>query len=126
METGDYLDLYNGTYEAVLHSINPALVDMGANLKCNISDIFIPATDEIPTRRTFIYHVRHLNASAELIVGLWCIGLKRSRVRLDATTQRGVRSAILPLVHRYRADIVFSMRRINAHFATDSFFTLNH
>ena len=71
--------MYNDMDEAVLHSINPALVDMGAKLKLNISDIFTPAADEIPARRTFISRVIHLKASSEIISDLWCIGLKRSR-----------------------------------------------
>ena len=64
--------------EGVLHSINPAWVEFGANLKRNISEINTPANDEIPVRRTFVSHARHLEASAELISDLWCIGIKRA------------------------------------------------
>ena len=52
-DTGGYLYLDNGTDEAVLHSINLALVDMGAKLRRKISDIVTPAADEIPARRNF-------------------------------------------------------------------------
>ena len=52
-ETGDDFYLDTGTDEAEIHSINPALVKMGANSKHNISEIVIPAADEISARRTF-------------------------------------------------------------------------
>ena len=45
MDTGDYSYLDNGTDEAVLHSINPALVKMGDKLKSYISEIFTPDAD---------------------------------------------------------------------------------
>ena len=45
--------MYNDMDEAVLHSINLALVDMGAKLRRKISDIVTPAAYETPARRTF-------------------------------------------------------------------------
>ena len=38
----------NSNDEAVLHSINPELVELGAKLKRKISEITTPANDEIP------------------------------------------------------------------------------
>ena len=100
---------------------------MSAKRKSNISDIVKLAVDEIPERRYFFPHARHFKASDKLMVDLWYFGLKISRATLRYTTQRGVRSDILPLGRRYRADRVFIMRRLNAHFASETFFwTLNH
>ena len=113
----------NSTDESVLQSINPALVEFGAKLKRKISEITTPANDEIPSRRTFVSHARHFKESAELIDELWCIGINISQATLGATTQRGIKSAILPLARRYRADRVFSMRWLNARFATDTLFS---
>ena len=107
----------NSTEEAVLHSINPKIVKMGAKLKRNISDIVAPAAYEIPARRTFIFYSIHLEASADLVSDLWCISLKIYQATLGVTTQRGVRSDILPLARRYRADRVLSMILLNARFA---------
>ena len=90
------------------------LVELGANPKQNISEITTTSSDEIPERRTFFSHARHLKASAELISDLWCIVLKRAQATLGTTTQRGIRYAILKLARRYRDDRVFSMRRLNA------------
>ena len=99
------------------------LVELGDNLKRKISEITTPANDEIPERRTFISHARQLKASADLIADLWCIGPTRSQATLGATMQRGIRSAILPLARRYNSDRVFSMRGLNARFATDTLFS---
>ena len=96
---------------------------MVAKLKRKISEITTPANDEIPARRTFVSHARHLKASAKLISDLWRIGLKRSQATVGVTTQRETRSAILPLSRRYRADRVFSMCRLNVRFATDTLFS---
>ena len=113
--------LENITDKAVRHSINPALVELGSNLKQKISEITTPANDEIPERITFVSHARHLKASAELFSDLWCIGLKRAQATLGANTQRVIRYAILSLSKRYRADRVFSMRRLDARFANRYF-----
>ena len=41
---------------------------------------------------------------------------------LLATTQNGVRSAILPLSRRYRADRMYNTKRLRGKFATDTFY----
>ena len=71
--------------------------------------------------RTFVSHASNLKASDELIADMWCVHLNISQATLGATTQRRVRSAILTLARRYRADRVFSMRRLNARFAKYTF-----
>ena len=96
---------------------------MGAKLKRKISEITTPANYKIPERRTLVSHSIQLKASAELISDLFCIGLKRDQATLGATTQRGVRSATLPLARRYRDDRVFCMRWLNAQFVTDTLFS---
>ena len=58
--------------------------------------------------------------SAELLAGRFGIGLERARHNLKATTQRGTRSALLPISRRYRADRQFGVRRLNGKFATDT------
>ena len=88
MERSDYLYLDNGIDEDVPHSTQLALVKMVTKLKCNISEIVTPSADEIPERRTFISHMRHLKASAGLIAdrsietpsNTWCHYSKRSQI----------------------------------------------
>ena len=64
MYTGDYSYSDNGMYEAVIHSINQALVYMITNIKRKISEMVTPAADEIPAGRNFVFHMRNLKASS--------------------------------------------------------------
>ena len=123
IQTGKCSCSDNSTDEAVLHYISPELVELGANIKREISEITNPSNDEITARKTFVSHARHLKASAEMIYELWCIGIKRSQSTLGANTKRGIRSAILPLERRYRSDRVLSIRRLNVRFATYTLFS---
>ena len=52
--------------------------------------------------------------SAEVLADRFGIGLERARQTLKATTQRGTRSALLPISRRYRADRHFGVKRITA------------
>ena len=58
--------------------------------------------------------------SAEVLADRFGIGLERARQTLKATTQRGTRSALLPISRRYRADRQFGVKRLNGKFATDT------
>ena len=71
---------------------------------------------------TFVSHSRHLKASVELIADLWCIGIKKANATLEMTNQRGIISVILPLSHRYQADIFYILKKLNARFVTDTLF----
>ena len=123
IQTHKFSYSYTSTDEAVLHSIKPVLVELGAKLKRKISKITTTANDDIKERSTFVSHARHLKASTELIADLWCIVLKILHATLVSTTQMVIGSARLPLARRYRADRFFSMRRLNAPFLTDTLFS---
>ena len=58
--------------------------------------------------------------SAEVLDNRFGISLDRARQTLKATTQRGTRSALLPISRRYRADRQFGVRRLNGKFSTDT------
>ena len=57
---------------------------------------------------------------AEQLSETFCISLDQSRVMLQATTQRGTRSVILPLSRHYCADRRFNIQRLQIKFATDT------
>ena len=44
---------------------------------------------------------RNLKECAYLVSDLWCIGINNTTATLEATTQQGTRSAILPLIYMY-------------------------
>ena len=107
-----------GNDEAILHSIEPTLVALG-ELASNIYD---PSTLDIPVRRTFISGDRHVKLNANKLAELWCIGTQRAQATMMATTQHGIRSALLPISRRYRSDRMHNIKRLNGKFATDTFY----
>ena len=121
-EKKDYQYQYQKVDESIFNSINSVQVNLDSQMKRKLCSIATPDVSDIPEMRTLVPHSRHLKASMELISDLWCIGIKKATVTLDATTKRGTRSDILPLYRRYRAGRVYSLKRLNARFATDTLF----
>ena len=68
-------------------------------------------------------HSQHLKTHAEIIADLWCIVINKEQATLEATTQQGIRYDILPLRHRYQADIVYILKILNTRFAIDTLFS---
>ena len=100
--------------ENLLSSINPCLVHLKELLsQRQIQTTQIdPRTDDIPARRTFVSLERHTRLDADTLADRFCIGPKRANDTLKVTTQRGVRSAILPIGQRYRADRIYRTKRL--------------
>jgi len=69
--------------------------------------------EDIPTRQTYTSTERHIKMLAEVLADRFGIGLERARQTLRATTQRGTRSALLPISRRYRADRQFGVKRLD-------------
>ena len=113
-----------GESDELLKSINPSLVmlkEMSTRyIKAN-NYIDVTAED-IPARRSFISSDRHKKLTAESIAELWGIGKSRAMATIDATTQNGTRSAILPLSRRYRVDRRYNIKRLEGDFSTDSLY----
>ena len=108
--------------EALLDSIDPSLARTAEALqrhRISQADTIYDQVDT-PARRTFVSDERHVKVSADLIAERFSIGPTRAQRTFRVTTQRGVRSAILPLSRRYRADRAFGVKRLNGKFATDT------
>ena len=103
--------------EATIHSIDPCLVELKerfiAQLNARLDNDF---TENIPARRTFVSTERHTQSTADAIAELWYIGHKKANATMMATTQNGVRSAILPLSRRYRSDRVYNLKKLSGRF----------
>ncbi len=78
--------------------------DMATRL---ISEVRVEGPADIPLPRTFASDKRHTGISAQDLSERWFIGLAQATETIKATTQNCVRSAVLPLSRRYRADRVF-------------------
>jgi hypothetical protein len=111
--------------DALLHSIDPSLVRVGELLSKRLRqasevDTTVYEHLDIPARRTFVSTERHAKVSAELLADRFGIGPKRAQRTLRVTTQRGMRSAILPIGRCSRADRVIGVKRLSGKFATDT------
>ena len=108
--------------EAILSDITPSLVQLK---EMCVSAINVQSHHNyvIPSERTFISRERHPQIDAESLSDKWNIGLKRAHATIQVTTQRGVRSAIMPISRRYRADRYENLKRLSGKFSTDTIFS---
>jgi hypothetical protein len=82
----------------------------------------IKAVDVEP-RKTFRSNERHSMISSEQLSERWAIGLNQAKQTIRVTTQRGMRSAILPLSCRYRTDRMYHQKKLRGpKFYTDTLF----
>jgi Reverse transcriptase (RNA-dependent DNA polymerase) len=102
-----------------LASVDP-LLTAGPYQSINETHYVQRVDSDVPVRRTFISTERHSNATAEALSERFGIGIHRARRTLDATLQNGVRSALLPLERRYRADRRFDKRILKCRMSTDT------
>ena len=76
--------------------------------------------NNVPTPRTFVSKERHKNITAAELSERWLIGMSQATDTLKKTTQRIVRSAVLPLGRRYKADRIYELPRIPGERFTDT------
>ena len=60
--------------------------------------------NEIGLPRTFLSSKRHSSTTLEDLIERWGLSLSQATLTLKATTQKLVRSAVMPLTRRYRGD----------------------
>ena len=75
---------------------------------------------DIPLTSTFQSSERHSDVSAQSLSERWGISISTASKTLKQTTQRFLRSAILPLGRRYRQDRLFTRKTLNGEWATDT------
>jgi Reverse transcriptase (RNA-dependent DNA polymerase) len=85
-----------------------------------IGEIRIDEPQDVPLRRTFVSNERHPEITANELSERWGIGLTQAQNTIRITTQKGTRSAILPLSRRYRADRVFEKPLLRGDYYTDT------
>ncbi|KAI2502896.1 Reverse transcriptase (RNA-dependent DNA polymerase) [Fragilaria crotonensis] len=121
----EYTDVEISSDDAHMDSIDPSLVRLGERLHQKLKRVSAQVETvydqtDTPARRTFVSDERHTKVTAEMIAEKFGISIPRAQRTLRVTTQRGVRSAILPISRRYRADRMFAVKRLNGKFATDT------
>ena len=75
-------------------------------VKVKISGI---ALDDVPTPRTFLSKEQHSAVKAIELSEKWLIGLVQDNVTLKSTTQKIVRSVVLPLGRHYKYDRLYHL-----------------
>ena len=73
-----------------------------------------------PTPHTFVSEDRKSNVTPQALAEKWLIGLEQAALTLKNTTQWIVRSALLPLARRYKADRVFTLPQLQGEWFTDT------
>ena len=109
--------------ESIMHQIEPSLVCIKEMVTERYNEDQSYSLEDVPARRSFISDSRHKSVTALELAESWGIGPKQAKATLMATTQRGTRSAILPLSRRYRADKMYRMKRLNTKLATDTLYS---
>ena len=74
-----------------------------------ISPTTTPILSDLPTPLTFVSGDRKSDVTPEALADKWHIGLETAKQTLKNTTQRILRSALLPLSRRYKADRIFQL-----------------
>ena len=82
--------------------------------------VMAASTQDVPTVPTFQSKSRHSDVTATDLSERWCISLFQAKETLKRTTQRFIRSAILPLARRYKADRMFELPRLRGDWFTDT------
>jgi len=100
------------------------IFDMDGVLNRLISSVKISKVNvqvqDVPAARTFESKERHKSVTPEDLSERWLNGLGQARETLKRTTQRIVRSAVMPLARRYRADRIFEKRQLRGEWLTDT------
>ena len=76
--------------------------------------------EELPTSPTFQSKSRHSSVTPEDLSERWLIGLKRAKDTIQNTTQHILRSTLLPLARKYRADCMYERPRVRCVVYTDT------
>ena len=76
--------------------------------------------EDVPSSKTFDTSERKSTVSASHLSKRWFIGLKQATQTIKSTSQRLLRSAILPLLRLYRADRMYEHPRLRGVVYTDT------
>lgn len=75
---------------------------------------------DVATPPTFYSKERRADVTPETLADRWLIGLETAKKTLKYTTQRFIRSALLPVSRRYKADRIYSLPQLQGEWFTDT------
>ena len=96
-----------------------------SSMQTTSSDLAVPderliGRGDVPPINTFQSSSRHSDVTPQSLSERWCISIPTAALTLKKTTQRFLRSAILPLGRRYRTDRVFTRKTLAGDWSTDT------
>ena len=94
--------------------------DIVFDLNSTIRKISKASTIEVPSIPTFESRERHTDVSPKELSERWAISTHTASRTLKNTTQKFLRSAILPLSRRYRADRMYHRKTLSGKWSTDT------
>ena len=77
---------------------------------------------DIPIPKTFMSQDCKSFVNPDSLSDKWLIGRQQAQQTIHVTTQRGIRSGILPLSRCYKADRFYQCKRLDGHFYTDTYY----
>ena len=77
-------------------------------------------TSDVPVPSAFSSSERHSDVTPQALSERWGISIAMATKTLQKTTQKFLRSAVLPLSRRYRADRVFTRKTLAGDWSTDT------
>ena len=85
---------------------DPPLATTGGatGARARVSEVEV---QDVIAAQTFDSKERHTSVTPQDLSERWCIGLRQAIETLKRTNQRIVRSALMPLARRYRADKMY-------------------
>ena len=72
------------------------------------------------TPKDILLSKRHSSTTLDDLSEKWGLSLAQATVTLKSTTQKILRSAVMPLARRYQADRLFDVRRVHGMMSTDT------
>jgi hypothetical protein len=80
----------------------------------------VDVLQDVRLPRMFLLLERHSSTTPEDLSERWGLSLAQATLTLKATTQKLVRSALMPLARRYWADRMFDVPRVHGMMSTDT------
>ena len=104
-----------------LQQNSPEIFDLSKiSRQLSIMSVGVESKNDVNELSTFESSDRHTDVTASDLSQRWLIPIATASKTLKETTQIFLRSAILPLTRRYRADRMFSMKTLDGQWSTDT------
>ena len=114
---GQLIDNFEPGLQGTVHDPTTLITHLISSIQVHNPTV---TKDDLPMAKTFHSAERRQNVSVADISERWFIGLRQAADTIKATSQQLLRSAILPLARRYRADRMYERPQFRGVVYTDT------